>query len=109
MLKLNVYCSLVPNPRDAKIQINDGSRLNGYDRTSRLQRITVKAVKDGMDGGMSRLPGRSWDPGLEIEVPFEQRPVGVATCQYLLLSVQLSELLNLIITFLYCAKVHLKI
>lgn len=75
MLKLHVYCSLVPNPREAKIQINYGSQLTGYDRINRLQRITVKAVKDGMDGGMSRLPGRSWDPGLEIEVPFEQRPV----------------------------------
>lgn len=98
MLKLNVYCSLVPNPREAKIQ---SSRLTGCDRTNRLQRITVKAVKDGMDGGMSR----SWDPGLEIEVPFEQRPVGVATCQYLLLGVNLSQLLNLSFTFSYHAKV----
>lgn len=76
MLKLNVYCSLVPNPRQAKIQGNYGSWVIRYDRThSTLRRIMVKALKDGMDGGMSRLPGRSWDPGLEIEVPFEQRPV----------------------------------
>ena len=84
MLKLNVYCSLVPNPREANI--NYGSRLIGYDRANRLQRIPTKAVKDGMDGGMSRLPGRSWDPGLEIEVPFEQRPVGVANMSVIVIS-----------------------
>lgn len=28
-----------------------------------------------MDGGKSGVPGRSWDPGMEVEVPFEQRPV----------------------------------
>ncbi|CAM8951171.1 unnamed protein product [Rhodiola kirilowii] len=29
----------------------------------------------GRDGNRSRFPGQSWEPELEIEVPFEQRPV----------------------------------
>ncbi|CAK9186287.1 unnamed protein product [Ilex paraguariensis] len=77
MLRLNVYCSLVPSTRQVNnIGGNYGSWFIKYDRAQDLtQRITVKALKDEMDGGTSRLPGRSWDPGLEIEVPFEQRPV----------------------------------
>lgn len=35
----------------------------------------VKALKDEAEGGAGGFAGRSWDPGLEIEVPFEQRPV----------------------------------
>ncbi|KAM7520415.1 hypothetical protein LguiB_019377 [Lonicera macranthoides] len=77
MLKLNVYCSLVRSSRHFKIGTNYyGSFEIRYERehSSSRRRITVKSLKDEMDGG-SRLPGRSWDPGLEIEVPFEQRPV----------------------------------
>lgn len=37
--------------------------------------MTIRALKDETNGGTSGLPGKSWDPGLEIEVPFEQRPV----------------------------------
>ncbi|KAK4841004.1 hypothetical protein QYF36_023690 [Acer negundo] len=33
------------------------------------------ALKDETNGGTSSFSGSSWDPGLEIEVPFEQRPV----------------------------------
>uniref|UniRef100_A0A1D1Y217 Uncharacterized protein ycf36 n=1 Tax=Anthurium amnicola TaxID=1678845 RepID=A0A1D1Y217_9ARAE len=38
----------------------------------------VKALKDesaGGGGASGGFAGQSWDPGLEIEVPFEQRPV----------------------------------
>lgn len=38
----------------------------------------VKALKDRAGGGGGAnggFAGQSWDPGLEIEVPFEQRPV----------------------------------
>ncbi|XP_020241699.1 uncharacterized protein ycf36 [Asparagus officinalis] len=35
----------------------------------------VKALKDEANGGMGGFAGQSWDPGSEIEVPFEQRPV----------------------------------
>ncbi|MQM12764.1 hypothetical protein Taro_045682 [Colocasia esculenta] len=42
-------------------------------------RLLVKALKDESGGGgggaSGGFTGRSWDPGLEIEVPFEQRPV----------------------------------
>ncbi|KAJ8651066.1 hypothetical protein MRB53_004089 [Persea americana] len=40
----------------------------------RSPQIRVKALSDER-GGASRFPGQNWDPGLEIEVPFEQRPV----------------------------------
>ncbi|PKA49780.1 Uncharacterized protein ycf36 [Apostasia shenzhenica] len=35
----------------------------------------AKALKDEADGETSGFAGKSWDSGLEIEVPFEQRPV----------------------------------
>ncbi|XP_038983404.1 protein CONSERVED IN THE GREEN LINEAGE AND DIATOMS 27, chloroplastic isoform X5 [Phoenix dactylifera] len=34
----------------------------------------VKALKDEAEGGAGGFAGQRWDPGLEIEVPFEQRP-----------------------------------
>ncbi|XP_059623985.1 protein CONSERVED IN THE GREEN LINEAGE AND DIATOMS 27, chloroplastic isoform X2 [Cornus florida] len=75
MLRLNVYCSIVPGPRQVKIGSNYGSWVIQYHRAQHLcQRIRGKALKDEMEGGTSGLPGRSWEPGLEIEVPFEQRP-----------------------------------
>ncbi|CAM8956865.1 unnamed protein product [Rhodiola kirilowii] len=37
--------------------------------------VSVKALNGGRDGNRSRFPGQSWEPELEIEVPFEQRPV----------------------------------
>lgn len=37
----------------------------------------VKALKDEANGGMGGFAGQSWDPGSEIEVPFEQRPVSL--------------------------------
>lgn len=46
-------------------------------RNRRLNRsVLAKALKDDQkDGAGGRFPGQKWDPGLEIEVPFEQRPV----------------------------------
>ncbi|XP_059623984.1 protein CONSERVED IN THE GREEN LINEAGE AND DIATOMS 27, chloroplastic isoform X1 [Cornus florida] len=80
MLRLNVYCSIVPGPRQVKIGSNYGSWVIQYHRAQHLcQRIRGKALKDEMEGGTSGLPGRSWEPGLEIEVPFEQRPVNEYT------------------------------
>jgi len=35
----------------------------------------VQALKDEANGGMGGFAGQIWDPGAEIEVPFEQRPV----------------------------------
>lgn len=77
MLRLNLYCSLVSSPRQAKAVCNFSSLIQ-YKRIHTLHgRFAVKALKDEMDGGSKGggAPGQSWDPGLEFEVPFEQRPV----------------------------------
>ncbi|XP_049358359.1 protein CONSERVED IN THE GREEN LINEAGE AND DIATOMS 27, chloroplastic [Solanum verrucosum] len=77
MLRLNFYGSIVSSP----IEVNRSSRswiiLPNKATIVCRRNIRVKALKDGMNGGTngSGLGGRSWDPGLEIEVPFEQRPV----------------------------------
>ncbi|XP_022752074.1 uncharacterized protein LOC111300724 isoform X2 [Durio zibethinus] len=78
MLRLNVYCSpSVPSPRHIKLGSSYGSCLTTYHNRQKLPRgVSVRALKDEMDDGMSSgFPGRSWEPGLEIVVPFEQRPV----------------------------------
>ncbi|KAL4378218.1 hypothetical protein GQ457_02G008170 [Hibiscus cannabinus] len=78
MLKLNVYCSLnIPTPAHIKLGTSNGSGLAICHGGTKLPRgVLVGALKDEMDGGMSGgFQGRSWEPGLEMEVPFEQRPV----------------------------------
>ncbi|KAK4488421.1 hypothetical protein RD792_004184 [Penstemon davidsonii] len=77
MLRLNLHWSIVPSPKQAKNGISSFSSIVRYERNQIIhERIaTVKALRDEMDGGKGRAPGQSWDPGLEIEVPFEQRPV----------------------------------
>lgn len=79
MLRLNLYCCIVPSPRQAKYE-NSFSTIIGYGRSQILHgriKFAVRALKDGMDGGKGGAPDQSWDPGLEFEVPFEQRPVGL--------------------------------
>ncbi|KAJ8765777.1 hypothetical protein K2173_014899 [Erythroxylum novogranatense] len=76
MLRLNVCCSLTPSSGQIKLGCSHKPWFINYHRTKKpIARVWVKAVKDEPDGGASRFPGRSWDPGLEVEVPFEQRPV----------------------------------
>ncbi|XP_011006784.1 PREDICTED: uncharacterized protein LOC105112702 isoform X1 [Populus euphratica] len=76
MLKLNVCCSLIPCPRQATLGASYRSWIISYHRAQKLSPlVSVKALKDDTNGGTSSFPGRSWEPGLEIEVPFEQRPV----------------------------------
>ncbi|KAF9678576.1 hypothetical protein SADUNF_Sadunf07G0049000 [Salix dunnii] len=76
MLRLNVCCSLIPSPRQAKLGASCRSWIIRYHRAQKLlPLVSVKALKDESNGGTSSFPGRSWEPGLEIEVPFEQRPV----------------------------------
>ena len=78
MLRLNVCCSLIPSPRQAKLGASCGSWIIRYHRAQKLlPSVSVKALKDETNGGTSSSPGRSWEPGLEIEVPFEQRPVSL--------------------------------
>ncbi|KAL6227442.1 hypothetical protein ACLB2K_001400 [Fragaria x ananassa] len=80
MLRVDVYCSLLSSPRQVKL-VNVGNRSLGSSQiqqrsAQRLPKgISVKAVKDGMGGETSGFRGQSWEPGSEVEVPFEQRPV----------------------------------
>ncbi|XP_073037857.1 protein CONSERVED IN THE GREEN LINEAGE AND DIATOMS 27, chloroplastic-like [Primulina eburnea] len=77
MLRLSIYCTIVSSPRhEIKIGKGCGSMFT-YQRCRILQgRIAVRGLKDEMDGGKGGgASGQSWDPGFEIEVPFEQRPV----------------------------------
>ncbi|KAJ3697872.1 hypothetical protein LUZ61_001577 [Rhynchospora tenuis] len=49
-----------------------GVKLDSF----KLSRVVIaKALKDDPEWRGSGFAGKSWDPGLEIEVPFEQRPV----------------------------------
>ncbi|KAL8472973.1 hypothetical protein ACS0TY_029980 [Phlomoides rotata] len=77
MIRLDLYCSVVPSPRQIKYG-NSFSTIIQHRRSEILNgriRFRVRAVKDEMNGGKGGAPGQSWDPGLEFEVPFEQRPV----------------------------------
>ncbi|KAG9440212.1 hypothetical protein H6P81_020377 [Aristolochia fimbriata] len=75
MLRLQIYCRWVPtaDPRTS------GSFRRGIcfslPLVRRLRPNRVRALKDEKEGGRGGFAGRDWDPGLEIEVPFEQRPV----------------------------------
>lgn len=77
MLRLNLYCSFVPCPRQIKLGSNFSSWAIHYKRVKKVipKRIQARALNDEVNGGTSGFPGPRWDPGLEIEVPFEQRPV----------------------------------
>lgn len=77
MLRLGIYCTVVSSPRH-EIKTGKGfGPIFTYQRCRILRRrIAVRGLKDEMDGGKGGgASGQSWDPGLEIEVPFEQRPV----------------------------------
>lgn len=74
MLRLNFYCSTVPSARQAKYGTIIPHRRNQILHGRIKFRVrALKGEKDG--GGNGGAPGQSWDPGLEFEVPFEQRPV----------------------------------
>ncbi|KAJ4826652.1 Protein CONSERVED IN THE GREEN LINEAGE AND DIATOMS 27, chloroplastic [Turnera subulata] len=76
MLRLNVYCSLIPCPRKVTLGGSYQSWIVKYPGNQNPSaKVSVKALKDEGEGSRGSFPGQSWDPGLEIEVPFEQRPV----------------------------------
>lgn len=76
MLRLQVWCTPVTGSRSIDVASRNGSWLIQSKREWRIfQTITVKALKEEPNEGTRGLPGQRWDPGLEIEVPFEQRPV----------------------------------
>ncbi|XP_048431705.1 protein CONSERVED IN THE GREEN LINEAGE AND DIATOMS 27, chloroplastic-like [Pyrus x bretschneideri] len=79
MLQAQVYCSLLfspPQVKLVKVGSSSSSWLIQYRSAQRLPKeVSVKALKDGAGGETSGFRRQSWDPGSEIEVPFEQRPV----------------------------------
>ncbi|KAM7250509.1 hypothetical protein ACFE04_022392 [Oxalis oulophora] len=79
MLRLNGYCSLTPPITQANKQLASNNIFQGVQYHGIKRKLdSVKALNDNTStGGTSGLPGRngSWDPGVGIEVPFEQTPV----------------------------------
>lgn len=75
MLRLDVPCGLIPYPNQPQVGKTYSSWiLQCKGRRSSLQWVCVKALREESSGG-GRFVGNNWDPGLEVEVPFEQRPV----------------------------------
>ncbi|BBH05927.1 Protein of unknown function D, partial [Prunus dulcis] len=65
-------------PQVKLVKVGSSSRpwLIQYRSARRLPKgVSVKALKDEAGGETSGFRGQSWDPGSEIEVPYEQRPV----------------------------------
>lgn len=76
MLRLNAYCSILPRATQVKLGSSYASFIiKNYKARKSSWGVSIRALKDETNGGTSSSAGRSWEPGLEIEVPFEQRPV----------------------------------
>lgn len=78
MLRLHVCCTPIAGSSFGQVKIGTrhGSWLIQTHREWRIfKSVTVKALKEEPNEGTKGLPGQRWDPGLEMEVPFEQRPV----------------------------------
>ncbi|KAL9461285.1 hypothetical protein AB3S75_004312 [Citrus x aurantiifolia] len=76
MIRLNAYCSTLPSAVQVKLGSSYGSFIiKNYKARKSSWGVSVRALKDETNGGTSSSAGRSWEPGLEIEVPSEQRPV----------------------------------
>ncbi|KAJ3673048.1 hypothetical protein LUZ60_006422 [Juncus effusus] len=61
-----------------KLNSFHGSQFGGFKlpNSFELHKFAIpKALKDESEGRGSGFAGKSWDPGLEIGVPYEQRPV----------------------------------
>ncbi|KAF5197905.1 Conserved in the green lineage and diatoms 27 protein [Thalictrum thalictroides] len=72
MLRLHVSCALIPPAKKGKIGRNYNSSVLQF---AGVRWMCAKALREEANGGGSGFVGRNWDPGLEVEVPFEQRPV----------------------------------
>lgn len=76
MIRLNAYCSTLPSAVQVKLGSSYGSFIiKNYKARKSSWGVSVRALKDETNGGTSSSAGRSWEPGSEIEVPSEQRPV----------------------------------
>eukprot|EP00262_Sarcandra_glabra_P013610 TRINITY_DN3816_c0_g1_i1.p1 TRINITY_DN3816_c0_g1~~TRINITY_DN3816_c0_g1_i1.p1 ORF type:complete len:304 (-),score=36.69 TRINITY_DN3816_c0_g1_i1:71-982(-) len=71
MLRLQICSPLIPDGRTAITRSHNGLWFIRYPMRS----TPMKALRDEREGGASGFAGPNWDPGLEVEVPFEQRPV----------------------------------
>ncbi|PIA33115.1 hypothetical protein AQUCO_04200106v1 [Aquilegia coerulea] len=72
MLRLHVSCGLIPPAKTSNIGKNYKSSVLQFPG---VRWVCAKALREEANGGGSGFVGRNWDPGLEVEVPFEQRPV----------------------------------
>ncbi|GAB2227307.1 hypothetical protein Droror1_Dr00009123 [Drosera rotundifolia] len=76
MLRLNLHCPVVPGIREIRFGTKHRSLIvPGSNRGRICPSVSTRAIKDESNEGMRGPPSTSWDPGLEIEVPYEQRPV----------------------------------
>ncbi|CAO2828198.1 unnamed protein product [Amaranthus hypochondriacus] len=80
MLRLHVCCTPIDGSRQVKLGIRHGSWLiQSHKEWRTLRNFSIKAIREEPNEGTKGVPSQSWDPGLEIEVPFEQRPVNEYT------------------------------
>lgn len=83
LLRLRVSLHAVDSSTSGCSNFTRGHGSNGVARTPgvkfasfKLSRVVIaKALKDEPEWRGSGFVGKSWDPGLEMQVPFEQRPV----------------------------------
>ncbi|XP_072972391.1 protein CONSERVED IN THE GREEN LINEAGE AND DIATOMS 27, chloroplastic [Typha angustifolia] len=79
MLRLRFTCNAIKGGRFPSTASDRSEWVVGVWKINRPLKWkharVVMALKDEPEGGTSGFAGQSWDPGLEIEVPFEQRPV----------------------------------
>ncbi|KAH9608735.1 hypothetical protein KSS87_019399 [Heliosperma pusillum] len=77
MLRLHVFCTPISGYREIKIGDTRHNPWFVQDQKEWkiLRNVSVRALRDDSNEGVRGLPGQRWDPGLEIGVPFEQRPV----------------------------------
>ncbi|GER28914.1 hypothetical protein STAS_04737 [Striga asiatica] len=78
MLRLKLYCCCVVPIHGSEQTKSVATTLKLTSifvnkKSSNINSFVVRALKDEMGGGGA--PGQSWDPGLEFQVPFDQRPV----------------------------------
>ncbi|XP_051117142.1 protein CONSERVED IN THE GREEN LINEAGE AND DIATOMS 27, chloroplastic [Andrographis paniculata] len=91
-MSYNLYCSILtptPTPTPAPnsnlllctttttnfFRATPSPRRNRNRNLRRRIAVVRAALQDQTGGGGGSTPGQSWDPGLEVQVPFEQRPV----------------------------------
>ncbi|XP_058069948.1 protein CONSERVED IN THE GREEN LINEAGE AND DIATOMS 27, chloroplastic-like [Magnolia sinica] len=76
MIGLRIHCRWIPDIGIANAHSESRLWVLRFRSVKhRPPQKRVRALNNEKEGGASGFTGRNWDPGLEIEVPFEQRPV----------------------------------